>query len=104
MNQNLFRIYTILCLWALRLQLWAQDDSDENFASSTRREKNEMLDLEEMQEMVDSVPIHITLSDVLTIIFLVVCCYVFGKIWKGCTYIILILAAIIYSLNKFYYS
>ena len=26
MYQNLLRLYTIICLWAIRLQLWAQEE------------------------------------------------------------------------------
>lgn len=46
-----------------------------------------------MDGMMDYQPIHFGLDDVLMVVMLLVCCYVFGKIWKGCSYLILLLAA-----------
>jgi hypothetical protein len=93
MYQNLLRLYTIVCLWMLRLQLWAQEEGGDDLSLSRRGVDEEMLYSE---EMLDYQPFHIRFSDILMVIFLIVCCYVFGKIWKGCVYMILAFAAFMF--------
>ena len=55
----------------------------------------------DMLEDLDYTPIRITFDDVLTVVLLLVVCYVFGKIWKGCSYLILILAGIFYYMTRY---
>ena len=93
MYQNLLRLYTIICLWAIRLQLWAQEEGRDDLPLGRRGDDGEMLYSE---EMLDYQPFHIRFSDIMMVVFLIVCCYVFGKIWKGCTYLILAFAAFMY--------
>ena len=69
--------------WQGFAQTTGEDDDDSDLTS--------MLD-EEYPDW----GIHITFSDVLTVVFVIVCCYVFGKIWKGCTYLIILLAVLYY--------
>ena len=93
MYQNLLRLYAIVCLWMLRLQLWAQDEGGDDLPFRRRGDVDEMLNPE---EMLDYQPFHIRFSDILMVILLIVCCSVFGKIWKGCVYMILAFAAFMY--------
>ena len=65
------------------------DDIDMD-AGQSRRSSS---DYNEMDGMMDYQPIHFGLDDILMVVMLLVCCYVFGKIWKGCSYLILLLAA-----------
>ena len=36
MYQNLLRLYTIICLWAIRLQLWAQEEGRDDLPLGRR--------------------------------------------------------------------
>lgn len=47
---------------------------------------------EGMEDMMQSSPISISFSDILMVALLLASCYVFGKIWKGCTYLIIVMA------------
>ena len=49
-----------------------------------------------MDNLMDYRPFHIRFSDIVTCIIIVAACYVFGKIWKGCTYMIIALVFIYY--------
>ncbi len=93
MYQNLLRLYTIICLWIIRLQLWAQNEGENGSSFSHRDDTGEMIYTE---EMLDYQPFHIRFSDIMMVVLLIVCCYVFGKIWTGCTYLILVFAAFMY--------
>ena len=55
----------------------------------------------DMMEDMEFTPVRITFDDVLTVVVLLVVCYVFGKIWKGCSYLILILAGIFYYMTRY---
>lgn len=50
---------------------------------------------------IDPMPIHIGFSDILMVVCLLIACYIFGKIWKGCSYLLLILAALLYYLTSY---
>ena len=78
------------------LQGFAQSD-DDDFAPVRRKDE---MDGDELEQMIDYVPVRFTTKDVLTVVLLLVTCYVFGKIWKGCSYLILILAAIFYYMSR----
>jgi hypothetical protein len=96
MNQLSLKIYAIICLCLFRLRTWAQDDFGLDQPTTSRRSDDELTGLSGFDDMVDYRPVHIRMSDILLVIFLIVCCYVFGKIWKGCIYIILAFAAFMY--------
>ena len=55
-------------------------------------------DLTGMDEMVDYQSFHISFTDILMVIVIIAACYVFGKIWKGCTYMIIAVSALFYFL------
>ena len=96
------RVYVLLCMLAIRWQCLAQTagrDYDDDIPDPPKR-KSDIDDLSEViEEGYDVMPIHITFSDVLTLIFILVVCYVFGKIWKGCSYLIILLAAVFYFIT-----
>ena len=87
------KIYLILCLALMRLQSWAQDDGDDFDMPDGRGLTN---GLEGGEDFVDYQAFRFSISDILMVVLLIVACYVFGKIWRGCTYLILALAAIFY--------
>jgi hypothetical protein len=70
---------------------FAQDD-DEDVPSISRS----LDDMEEMNGMMSYHAFRIGTKDVIMVILLITACYVFGKIWRGCTYLILLLAAMFY--------
>lgn len=86
------RIYILVVYAFTWLQSFAQYDDDEDVPSISRAlddmEDNGLMDMHRMP--------RITFKQIIMILLLIACCYVFGKIWKGCTYLILILAAIFY--------
>lgn len=99
MNSFSLRIYILICTLIWWLQALAQsgrgyydDDSD--------RGRRGMDEVEEMDEMMDGVEgFNLTFSDILMIVLLVVACYIFGKIWKGCSYLLVLVAVILYFMN-----
>lgn len=94
MNQISLRIYALLCLLLMQLRAWTQtaplDDESENVGRGLRGE-----DLGDLFQDMEEVPrIHIRFSDVMWTVIIIASCYVFGKIWKGCSYMIIFLAAL----------
>lgn len=94
MNQISLRIYAFVCLLLMQLQAWAQDDYHNDDSSiGGRRMKGE--GLEDIFQDMDQVPqFHIRFSDILWTIIIIASCYVFGRIWKGCTYMIIVMVAL----------
>lgn len=80
----------------MHLPAWAQVyDGDETLVD---RVKTDTIDDFELEEMVDYHAIHISLSDIIIVLLVVVSSYVFGKIWRGCTYLIIVLGVVFYML------
>ena len=98
MNRFLLKAYLLLCSFAISLQTWAQADDDDLSPSRGGRSLGD--DLEDMGGMMDYHPVRFGIGDVITVVLLIVACYVFGKIWKGCSYLILIVAAVFYYLLR----
>lgn len=44
----------------------------------------------------DSMASNVTVELIFWLVVLVIACYVFGKIWKGCSYLLILYAAIMY--------
>ena len=86
----------------LRLRAVAQsaDDDDAMDVMPGKGGGGRDTDSLDMLEDMEYMPIRITFDDVLTVVLLLVACYVFGKIWKGCSYLILILAGIFYYITR----
>lgn len=99
MNNLSLRIYVLLCTVVMWLRAFAQMDDDE-MGGGRGRGRGGDDDMGGMEEMVDYQPFHLTTQDIFTILFVIVACYVFGKIWRGCSYLILILAAIFYYMLR----
>jgi len=94
MNISL-RIYAFICLLLTQLRLWAQDEED----FGPLRDRGDVDGMEMMEGMADYHPFHIRFTDILLIVLLLVACYVFGKIWKGCTYLLIAFAVLLYFLR-----
>lgn len=92
----IIRVYALLSMLALSLTTYAQYDED-NY--TTKAKQDDSLEMDDMME-IENMPIHIDFSDVLILVGIVLACYVFGKIWKGCTYLLIIVAAVLYYLTR----
>lgn len=91
------RVYVLLCMLAIRWQCLAQTMGEDDEGLPVSKRTDDEGDLTSMlDEEYPDWGIHVTFSDVLTVVFVIACCYVFGRIWKGCTYLIIILAALYY--------
>ena len=49
----------------------------------------------------DYQPVHFRMSDIIIVVLLLIACYLFGKIWKGCSYLLLAFAALMYYMLRF---
>ena len=96
LEQLFLRLYLLVFLFLNKIQLWAQDDG-EGYGEPSRRGG----DADFMNEgMMDYQPFRISMSDVLLVVALLIACYVFGKIWKGCSYLLLVFAAMMYFMMR----
>jgi len=98
MSNFLYRCYIFLCSLAVSMATWGQeyDDIDLNELSNRSGKGDEAI---EMEEFIDYSPMHISFSDIIIVVGLLALCYIFGKIWKGCSYLIIILAIIFYLMT-----
>lgn len=88
------KTYVSLCLLLHSIGTWAQIDArGENRRGDTQNFSG-------IDETADNLFFHITAFDVVMFIVILAACYVYGKIWKGCTYMILILGIVFYLLLK----
>ena len=95
MDKLSLRIYFFLSYLFCTIHTWAQDDDE---FLDPRQRGRDIEDIFDMNSGADYQAIHFNLSDILLIILLIVACYVFGKIWKGCIYLLLAFAAMMYFL------
>ena len=92
------KIYLSLCMLVLFLRSHAQTiDIDDQARGRRGRDGQEELD--GMDSYMDYQPLRFGIDDVIMVVLLLVACYVFGKIWKGCSYLLLIFAALVYYLT-----
>lgn len=97
-EQILLRLYFLMFLFLNKIQLWAQDDDDYVGGRAARGgDPSEFLN----EGMMDYQPIRFRMSDIIIVVLLLVACYVFGKIWKGCSYLLLAFAALMYYMLRF---
>lgn len=100
MKRPLIRLYLLLLSFVFSLRFYAQGDfDDDDTPVGRKRTMDEGLNPMDMD--IDYPRFHLGLDDILVIVVLLVACYVFGKIWKGCSYLLLILAALFYYLNRY---
>jgi hypothetical protein len=91
------RLYFFLCLLLCNIRVWAQEDDD---SYDGRSRGSDVTDVFDAGEMADYQTMHFSASDIILIVLLIVACYFFGKIWKGCTYLLLVFAALLYYLSR----
>lgn len=96
MRQLLFRVYMAVCGWLLTMATWGQDYDDTDLDGGSGRRGVDELD--GMDGMMDYRPIRFDTEDIIVVVALLLACYVFGKIWKGCSYLIIVIAAAFYFL------
>ena len=94
MERLSLRLYVLLITAASWLRAFAQEEDDDDDLGIMRRQDPD--DMMSFEDYMDYQPFHIRFSDVMTILFILILCYVFGKIWKGCSYLILLLAVLFY--------
>lgn len=80
------------------MSLTARAQFEDEGSSLSRKKEDDLLG-DTMD--IDPMPIHIDFSDILMVVCLLIACYIFGKIWKGCSYLLLILAALLYYLTSY---
>ncbi len=98
MDQIALRLYMVLCTAIMWVQAYGQVfDEDEDILQPDRRRDVE--DVESLEDYMNYQPIHFSFYDVLMVMLLLLACYIFGKIWKGCSYLLLIVAAIFFYLT-----
>lgn len=98
------RVYVMLCMLVLHLKAFAQtedDDADALGPSPGKGGKTSGGESDIMDGYMDYQPIRFDLDDVVMVVLLLVACYVFGKIWKGCSYLLLILAALLFYMTRY---
>lgn len=100
LKQLSLRLYMLLISALCWVRSWAQPDDDDDFGVGGGR-GGDSDDFGDMSEYMDYQPFHIGFDDIVMVVFLLIICYVFGKIWKGCTYLILILAALFYYMTRY---
>ena len=90
MNRLSLRIWLLLVTAANWLQTFAQDeDEDELFFS--RRDIAEMEEFQMMDDMMGYSPFHIKFHDIIILVLIFLAIYVYRRIWKGCSYMIVAL-------------
>jgi hypothetical protein len=88
------RIYMLLITVVIWLRAFAQDDDDDfDFLKRDRGIEDELEDMAEYTQP------NLRLSDILMILMVLGSIFIFRKIWKGCSYLILLLAAIFYYIT-----
>jgi len=99
MKRLFLRLYYSLCLLALSLSAHGQqplgDDFDDDLSLGRRAVEEE----DDLAMLAEYSGFHITFTQIVEVIILIIACYFFGKIWRGCTYLILAAAAVFYYLT-----
>ena len=95
------RIYVFLCLIFWKIRLWAQDDDDDLLPVPSRGRDSADNPFDMDDALADYHPFHLRMSDIIMVVILIVACYVFGKIWKGCSYLLIAFAALMYYLTRY---
>ena len=91
----LYTLYFHLCIFADVV-----GDGDEEGNGIGRRGDSDMdMDMEGL----DYSPISFSISDIVMVVLVLVLAYIFGKVWKGCSYLFIAAIAILYFLNKYMY-
>lgn len=96
MEKISLRLYILVLMFLNGIQLLAQRD---DIADTPSRRKEE--DLFETEGMVEAQPLPFEASDIIIVILLIVACIVFGKIWKGCSYLLVAFALLMFYLLRF---
>jgi hypothetical protein len=99
MREILLRLNLLILTCIYTIQSYAQDfdgDSGDKFI----KKGDELELMEGMEGMEGYQPFHLSFVQILLILLLIACCYIFGKIWRGCTYLIILLAVFFYFMSR----
>lgn len=80
---------------AIHLHVLALDD-DDDVKWSRRGSDSASNPLGVLDGGDSGIPFQFDASDLLLVALLLVACYVFGRIWKGCTYLIIVSCVLVY--------
>lgn len=97
MEKISLRLYVLLCTAIMWLQSWAQANVENDDMTGRRQIDSSE---ESIDDLLEYQQININITDVITILLVILACYVFGKIWRGCSYLIIVLATIFYYLAR----
>ena len=97
MEKIYLRLYVLLCTAIMWLQSWAQDNVENDDMTGRRQIDSSE---ESIDDLLEYQQIDINITDFITILLVILACYVFGKIWRGCSYLIIVIAAIFYYLAR----
>lgn len=97
MNKFSLRLYFLLCSLVSWAGVSASKEEDDELYEPRRRAIDELVN--PMEEIEDFQSLDVSISLIIWVIVLIIACYVFGKIWKGCTYLLILFAAVIYFLT-----
>ena len=96
MEKLSLKLYLLAGMMLMKLQSSAQDDDDDIIAVGRDRYS----DMDDISDLIINHHYHITFSDIMIVILVIAACYVFGKIWKGCSYLIIVLAVVFYIMSR----
>ena len=88
------RLYLLLCTILFSLgTAFGQSGDGIDFGGSRGKSADDMF------HSYDQGSFHFDFMDIVLFVLLLGACYAFGKIWKGCSYLLLVLAAIFFYLS-----
>ncbi len=99
MNQIVLRLHILLCSVISWTLAFAQDDDFDDTSLFSAEKDSE--GAEPFNDLVNYQPLNFDFYDLLLVILLLLSCYVFGKIWKGCSYLLLAVAALFFYLTRY---
>lgn len=100
MKTTQLRLYSLFMTIVFTLQSWAQKYYKEEIDDDDVRTKNiDEEELEPFPNYFDDFISHISCNDIIFIFTTICAILVFRKIWKGCSYLIVMVALLFYFLS-----
>lgn len=100
MNTIQLRLYSLFIAIVFTLQSWAQKYKEEIDDDDVRTKNIDEEELEPFPNYFDDFLSHISCNDIIFIITTLSAILVFRKIWKGCSYLIVMVALLFFYLSK----
>lgn len=99
MKTTQLRLYSLFMTIVFTLQSWAQRYKEEIDDDDVRIKKIDEEELEPFPNYFDDFISHISCNDIIFIFTTICAILVFRKIWKGCSYLIVMVALLFYFLS-----